>query len=202
MAIATVDAVPARPPAAPPARPRVLYIGTSLAIAATVMGFAGLIGVYLSARAATIATGDPWLPEGTTIPLTPPNMAMLTLLLSAVTMQWAVDAVGKNDRPHAFLALGITALFGAAYLNAMSFLFTQMGLSIRGSEAAVLIYVITGAHMAMVAGALLFALVMAFRTLGGQYSGRDREGIAAAAMYWHASIAVFAVIWYAIYVTK
>jgi cytochrome c oxidase subunit 3 len=202
MAIATVDAVPARPPAAPPARPRVLYIGTSLAIAATAMGFAALIGIYLSARAATLATGDPWLPEGSTIPLTPANMAMLTLLLSAVTMQWAVDAVGKHDRPHAFLALGITALFGAAFLNAMSFQFTQMGLTIRGSEAGVLIFVITGAHMAMVVGALVFALVMGFRTLGGQYAGRDREGIAAAAMYWHASIAVFAVIWFAIYVTK
>lgn len=202
MAIATVDAVPAEVPAPPPARPRVLYIATALATAASVMAFAGLIGIYLSARAATLSSGDPWLPEGVTIPLTPPNMAMLTLLLSAVTMHWAVDAVGKNDRPHAFLALGITALFGAAFLNAMSFQFTQMGLDIRGSEAAVLIYVITGAHMAMLIAAMVFAAVMAFRTLGGQYAGRDREGIGAAALYWHATIAVFAVIWYAIYITK
>jgi heme/copper-type cytochrome/quinol oxidase subunit 3 len=202
MAIATVDAVPARPPAPEPARPRVLFIGTSLAIAASVMAFAGLLGIYLSARSATMATGDPWLPEGATIPLTPANMAMVTLALSVVTMQWAIDAVAHHDRPHAYLALGITALFGVAYLNAMSFQFTQMGLEIRGSEAAVLIYVITGAHMAMVAGAMVFALVMAFRTLGGQYAGRDREGITAAALYWHATVAVFSVIWLAIYVTK
>ena len=202
MAIATVDAVPAAPPAAAPARPRVLFIGTALATAATVMAFAGLIGIYLSARAATLATGDPWLPEGAVIPLTPPNMALLTLVLSAITMQWAVDAVGKHDRPHAYLALGITLLFGAAYLNAMSFLFTQMGMSIRDSETAVLIYVITGAHMAMVAATMIFAVVMGFRTLGGEQSGRNREGIAAAALYWHASIAVFSVIWLAIYVMK
>src|SRR5687768_2631343 len=167
MAIATVDAVPATPPAPAPARPRVLFIGTSLATAATVMAFAGLIGIYLSARAAALSIGDPWLPEGAVIPLTPPNMALLTLVLSAITMQWAVDAVGKHDRPHAYLALGITLLFGAAYLNAMSFLFTQMGMSIRDSEAAVLIYVITGAHMAMVGAAMIFAVVMGFRTLGG-----------------------------------
>jgi len=202
MAIATVDAVPARPPAPEPARPRVLFIGTSLAVAASVMAFAGLLGIYLSARSATMATGDPWLPEGATIPLTPANMAMVTLALSVVTMQWAVDAVAKDDRPHAYLALGITALFGAAFLNAMSFQFTQMGLEIRGSQAAVLIYVITGAHMAMLVGALLFAAVMGFRTLGGQHVGRDREGIAAAALFWHATVAVFSVIWLAIYVTK
>lgn len=202
MAIATVDAVPARPPAPEPARPRVLFIGTSLAIAASFMAFAGLLGIYLSARASTMATGDPWLPEGSSMPLTPANMAMVTLALSVITMQWAVDAVAHHDRPHAYLALGITALFGAAFLNAMSFQFTQMGLEIRGSEAAVLIYVITGAHMAMLAGALLYALVMGFRTLGGQYAGRDREGIAAAALFWHATVAVFAVIWLAIYVTK
>jgi cytochrome c oxidase subunit 3 len=202
MAIATVDAVPARPPAPEPARPRVLFIGTSLAVAACTMAFGGLLGIYLSARAATLATGDPWLPEGSSMPLTPVNMAMVTLALSVITMQWAVDAVAHHDRPHAFLALGITALFGAAFLNAMSFQFIQMGLEIRGSEAAVLIYVITGAHMAMLAGALLFALVMGFRTLGGQYAGRDREGIAAAALFWHATVAVFSVIWLAIYVTK
>jgi cytochrome c oxidase subunit 3 len=202
MALATVDAVPAEPPAPTPARPRVLLIGTSLAIAACAMAIAGLLGIYLSARAATLANGDPWLPKGATIPLTPINMAMLTLVLSMVTMQWAVDAVAHHDRPHAFLALGITGLFGVAFLNAVSFQFTQMNLGIRGSEAGVLIYVLTGAHAAMLIGAMVFALVMAFRTLGGQYAGRDREGISAAALFWHASVAVFAVIWYAIYVTK
>ena len=43
---------------------------------------------------------------------------------------------------------------------------------------------------------------MAFRTLGGQYSGRDREGIAAAALFWYVTVAVYAVIWYTVFVTK
>ena len=55
----------------------------------------------------------------------------------------------------------------------------------------------------MVVGALVYAAVMTFRTLGGQYQGpRDREGLVAAALYWYTTIAVYAVIWYAIYVTK
>ena len=49
---------------------------------------------------------------------------------------------------------------------------------------------------------MVFVALMAFRTLGGQYSGRDSEGIAAAAIFWNASVAIYLVIWYAVYVTK
>src|SRR4051812_21301518 len=114
MAIPTADAVPAAPPAPTPTRPRVLFIGTSLAVGACVMAFAGLLGIYLSARAATPSTGDPWPPAGASTPIPPAKMAMLTLVLSSITIQWVVEAVGHNDRPQSFLTLGITVLFGAA----------------------------------------------------------------------------------------
>lgn len=191
----------ALPPAAPPARPRVLLVGTALAAGATVMAFAGLIGVYLSQRAAVLAEGTPWLPEGTSIPLTPGNIAMVTMLLSAVTMWWAVDAVGRNDRPAAYLALGLTIMFGGAVINATSFLYTQTKLSVT-TVPGLLIYTVTGAQLAMIVVGLVYAVVMTFRTLGGEYDGRDREGLVAAALFWYAAIAVQALVWYAIYVTK
>ncbi len=50
--------------------------------------------------------------------------------------------------------------------------------------------------------AMVFNALMTFRTLSGEYAGRDREGIVAASMFWYATVAVYAVIWYAIYVTK
>ena len=43
---------------------------------------------------------------------------------------------------------------------------------------------------------------MTIRTLGGEYAGRDREGIVAAALFWYVTVAMYAVVWYAIYVTK
>lgn len=197
----STDAALALPPVAPPARPRVLLVGTALAAGAIVMGFTGIIGYYLSERASVLAQGGTWLPEGTSIPLTPGNMAMATLLISAVTMWWAVDAVGRNDRPSAYLALGLTLLFGFAVINAVSFLYTQMGLAVS-TLPGLLIYTVTGAHIAFLLGAMAYAAVMTLRTLGGEYHGRDREGLVAAAMFWYANIAVFAVIWYAIFVTK
>jgi heme/copper-type cytochrome/quinol oxidase subunit 3 len=200
--MATVDVIPVEVAAAPPSRPRVLLIGTALASAACVMAFAGLIGIYLSSRASALAEGTPWVPEDATIPLTPGTMALFTLLLSLVTMQWAVHAVGHNDRPHALLALGITVLFGACSINAVTFLFTQANIGVRGTTMGVLFYVISGAHIAMTAAGLVFAGVMTIRTVGGEYAGRDREGIVAAALFWYVTVVLYAVVWYTIYVTK
>lgn len=189
-------------PAAPlPARPRVLLVGTALSAVAAFMAILGLVGIYLSARADVISTGATWLPEGSNIPLTPANMAFATMLLSAVSMWWAVDAVSKNDRQMAYLALALTMFFGIAVINATSFLYTQMHLAVT-TTPGVLIYTITGAHLAMIVVGLVYAAVMTFRTLGGEYHGRDHEGLTAAALFWYVTIAAHAVIWLAIYVTK
>lgn len=202
-------------PAAPPSRPRVLLTGTALAIGGVAMLFAGLIGVYLATRHGVVhpMTGRPgtWIPKAAEmvagkpvdakIPLTPGNMILFTLLLSGVTMQWAVYSVGNNDRQGAFLAMGITLMFGLAAITATSFLYTQMHLP-ASTVPGTLIYAITGAHLAMIVAAMAFGSVMTFRTLGGEYAGRDREGITAAALFWHAMIALYVPIWLGIYVAK
>jgi heme/copper-type cytochrome/quinol oxidase subunit 3 len=70
------------------------------------------------------------------------------------------------------------------------------------TPVGLLIFGITGAHLVMAGVAMLFVGLMAFRTLGGQYSGRDREGIAAAALFWYVMVVVYAAIWWAIFITK
>ncbi len=191
----------APPPA--PARPRVLLIGTALTAGVAILFFGGLLAVYFSARAAAVAATGSWLPEGVTIPLTPGNMALAGLLMSSVLVQWAVHAVGNDDRPAAYFALGLTLVMGGAYLLEIAYYYTQMGLPLREpSGVGVLIYTITGAHLALGGGAMLFVLVMTFRTLGGQYSSRDREGVAAAALLWHTSVVIYFALWWAIFITK
>ena len=191
----------ALPQASPPARPRVLLVGTALAAAAAFMAMMGLVGIYVSARAEVLASGNAWLPYGSSIPLTPGNIAMATMLISAITMWWAVDAVGKNDRPMAYLALGMTIFFGIAVINAISFLYSQMDLAVS-STPGLLIITITGAQISLIIIGLVYAAVMTFRTLGGEYHGRDREGLTAAALFWYVTIASQAVIWFAIFVVK
>lgn len=192
-------------PGAPVRRPRVLLIGTTFAAAASVAAFVPLFAAYLSVRAQQLAAGESWLPDAATIPLSPGNMSMVTLVMSLVVVQWAVHAAGNHDRQHAYLALGLTILLGVAHVVQIAFLWTQWNLPLNAEEPthqAVLLFTILGMHVAMVAAALIFIALMTVRSLGGQFTGRDAEGLSAAAMYWYVTVAVFAVIWYAILILK
>lgn len=199
---ATGRPVPALAPPPPPRRQQVLLTGTTFAAAASIMVFVGLVGIYLAERASVVASGDTWLPDGVELPLTPANIAMATLIMSSFTVQWAVYGIDNDDRTSAYLGLGLTIVLGLAFVNETSILYQRMELVLADSIPAVLIYTITGLHMAMVVGASVYLLVMAFRALGGHYSSGDSAGIQAAAIYWHASVAVFAIIWYSIYIVK
>ncbi len=190
-------------PAAPPVqRPRVLVVGSAFVSAATIMTFVGLIGIYLTQRAAIIGAGDTWLPKGVTIPLQQPNTMLFTLLMSVVTMQWAVHAIANNDRTNAYLALAITMFFGFATVVMTWYLYGLMKLDISGSSQAVLIYTITGLHLLLLVVAMLFLALMAFRALAGSFDARQHDGITAAALFWYAVVAVYVLIWITIYVTK
>ena len=203
MAVAFVDDTIGAPPLAPPARPRVLLIGTALACAGIAMAFAGLLGLYAEQRAAVVRDGGRWLPKAVVIDLTPFNVSLVGLVILLVVLHWAVYALTNHDRPRAYLALGLSALLGAAYINSIAFSYTQMGFTVSDpSGVGVLVYAITGLHLAMAGAGVVFLALMAFRTLGGQYSGRDREGVVAALLYWYVTVAIYAVIWFTIFVTK
>jgi heme/copper-type cytochrome/quinol oxidase subunit 3 len=193
-------------PKAPPRRPRVLLIGTAFAAAGSAALFAGLLGVYLSVRAQHLEDNPSWLPEGAEIPLSPGNMGMVTLVMSLVTVQWAVHAARNRDRAHTYLALGLTVfVFGLAHVTLIGYLWTQWNVPLNGEETttpAVLLFTILGLHIAMVAAALIFLTLMALRSLGGEFTGRDAEGLSAAALYWYVTVAVYAVLWYAILIVK
>src|SRR5256885_3976485 len=137
------DAIGA-PPVAPPARPRVLLIGTGLACAAIAMSFAGLLGLYAERRATVLRGGGTWIPKEVVIDLTPFNVAFVGLVISLVVLHWAVYCIGNDDRIRGYLALGLSALLGAAYINSVCFAFTQMGFTVADpSGVGALVYVIT-----------------------------------------------------------
>jgi cytochrome c oxidase subunit III len=207
MAIATttssrVPEVYANAPAPPPARPRVLLIGSALASGGAAMVLLTLIAVYAALRGDRVAAGKAWLPEGANLQLPPGGMAMATLALSLVTMAWIVQALRNDDRVNALVAFGVTLLLGAAYINMAAFGWQQLGLGIRDSVQALLIYTITGLHVAMTGVGMLFIAVMAFRAVGGQLTGRSAEGLLAALLYWYVTVGLYAVVWYTITITK
>ena len=202
-ATATATASPLASPVPPiPRRPRVLLVGAAFGAVASALTVVSILAVYLQVRADELAAGRTALPEGVVLPLTPGNMNLLTLGMSAVTMAWVVYALRNNDRPHAYLAIGVTLLLGVASVVETVYLYQQLALSPTSGTVAGLLYAVTGAHIVMTVIGMLFLAVMGFQALGGQLAGRDAEGMSAAALYWYATIAVYAVVWYAVYVTK
>lgn len=185
-----------------PARPRLLLIATSLMSAAIAMGFLGLIGHYVAQRAAVIQTGERWLPEGVDIPLTQPNFMGISIAFSVITIWWAVSSARNDDPSHALLAFAMSFLFGVAFLAQTAYLFTIMGIEIAADERSVLLYGIIGSHMVLMLVAMGYALVVGLRTLGGEYSSRNHDGVLSAAMFWTVVAALYGVMWYAIYITK
>lgn len=189
--------------ASPPMqRPRMLVVGTSFAAVAVAMMVVGMVGVYLVERSAVVSAGGTWLPDGVLLPLTQPNVMLFGLIMSSVVIQWAVSAVRNDDRVNSYLALGLTLLFGIGYVNMTAFLWSKAGFEVADNLQSTLIYTITGTHVAMAVVAMVFVALMAFRALAGGYDSRQYDGIAAAAVFWHVMVAMYVLIWLAIYVTK
>ena len=188
-------------PAADMPRPRTLLVGTMFAIVACGMFFAGAFGIYLKERNDVVNSGGTWLKSGQ-ISLVPGGMMMVTAAMSVVTMAWAVQAIRNDDRKNAYIALGITLLFGVANINQQVFYYNDMKLRVQGTVAELLIYVISGAHVAMLIGAMVFVALASFRALAGQYTSRQSDGIQAASYFWYATMFMYAFVYYGIYVTK
>jgi len=195
-------------PAAALPRGRNIQVGATFLTGATLMYFGGLFAIYLSERADHLrlqdALGDdqPWIPDSAQVELTAPTMMAWTLLISIVTMQWAVWSVKRNDRRHALLAIGFQAVFAAALINHHVFQWKQLGLVADESVAAVLIYAITGSFVvALIVALFAFAFAM-FRALAGASTQAHTDGLASVAVYWYALVGIYFVIWILVFITK
>lgn len=190
----------APPPA--PSRPRTLLVGAATAGCTAAMVVFSLVAIYEARRSDVLNRGDTWLPKGSAIPLPQPNMMFFTLLMSCVTIAWAAWALRRDDRHNAYIALGITTLMAFAYVVQATYLFTLTNISVDAPDGqGVLFWAVSGAHLAMVIGGLVFFALMTFRALSGNFR-RIPDGVTAAGIYWYITVGVYAVVWYAVYITK
>ncbi|MEM7094979.1 MAG: cytochrome c oxidase subunit 3 [Actinomycetota bacterium] len=196
-------------------RKRTVQIGTALFTSATVMYFAGLFGIYVSSRNNHLtlqqgleAAGErttPWIPSGADVQLTAPTIMTWTLIMSMVTMQWAVYCYKRNDRRHGLIALATTGMFGAAVINQVVFQWNQLGLVIDDTSttaAATLIYTITASHVILICVTLTLLLFVAFRALASSDTSVHVDNVASAAVVWYAMVGLYFIIWILIFITK
>ena len=183
-------------PAVLPKR-RQTVAGAAFAAASSAMLVVLLLGNYLEIRSASEKFFD-----GVSMPLAQPNVMFWGLGLSVLSIQWAVWAIARDERSQAYWAIGITALLGLSFLNSTWYLMSQSDLAVGVQPEAGATFAVVGAHVAMVLVGLLMVAVMAFRTFGGQFSSRYPDGWSAAALYWHTTVGVYVLVWYAVYVSK
>jgi len=200
--ITLYDAIPDDVAPAEPVRPRLLLLATSLVCASVLVGYGAMVGYYLSERAGVLAAGGQWLPDGVVIPLTQPNFMMMTMTMSAFSILWAVASIRRDDRANAYIAFGLTLIFGFAQIAQTAYLLTLMEMPAAESPQAVLIYSLIGTQLALTGLAMGYVVVAGIRTLGGGYSAKDYEGVLSAAVFWFMTVGVYATLWYAVYITK
>lgn len=191
----------ALPPAPAPAPRRQVLVGTALASAAAVALVGGMLALWLRFRDAAINGPDHrWVPKGVTVPLLPANVMLIALVPLCVFAQWAVYSAKRDDKPHTGLALGLTGLIGVAIINAQAYIYAQIKLPVAEGTYGAMFYTLTGAVTALAIIGVAFSAVTAFRYLGGRTT--DREVVSAHALYWYCYSAVFALLWFVVYVTK
>jgi heme/copper-type cytochrome/quinol oxidase subunit 3 len=193
-----------RTPAVPGAsdRPRPLVVATFLVIAAGVMLFAGLLGSYGAARSAAMGRGETWLPDTVLLPNVAIAVTYLSLAMSSVTAQWSVAAIVNGARTQLYLAVGLTLVLGAAFVNGLTFVWQRLGLGAGDGDFATWVYALTVTHLLVVVAAMVLFLVLGFRALGGQFSRSDRQFVDCAAAFWHFAVAVGATIWIAVWLLE
>lgn len=197
-AVATDHAPLALPPAAPSPRRNVALVGAAFAIAAGVALVGGLLAVYLGARQDVLDAGGEWVDKAT-IPNVGMAVAYGTLLLSAFTAQWAVSAIKLDDRRQGYVAVGLTLLLAAAFLNALSFGWAQLGAGAGDGGFADHMYAVTVTHALLVVAGIVLIVVMGFRVIGGQFGPRNAEFVVSAAAYWHFVVLAGVAIWWCIW---
>jgi len=192
----------ALPPAAPPAPKRQLFVGTALACGAGTALLGGMLALWLRFRKDAIDGPDHrWLPKKISIPEVSSNIMLLSFIGVGIFVQWAIYSARRDDKRHVGMALGLTALFAVAIINAQAAVYSEMELPIRnGTPYGVMFYAITGTFVAFLIVGLIFTMVTAFRYLGGRTT--EREIVTAHAIYWYFMAFAFAMLWFVVYVTK
>jgi len=151
-----------------------------IAIGSIIMLFAGLTSAYLVREA-----------EGNWLKFDLPQVFWVSsglILLSSITMNWAMMAAKKDNYASVTLALLLTTILGFGFMICQflgwRMLYSQ-GIVFSGNPSASFLYVITGFHIAHLIGGLIAILVVLFKSRGKVYNSKNLIGIQNCAIYWH-----------------
>ncbi len=189
----------ALPPAPAPAPRRQVLVGTALFCGAAAMLIGAMTALWFRFR--DNAGTTVWKPKKVVIPEVATNTMWITAFLACVMIQWVVYSAKRGDRQHTAVGLGIVMILGLAHLNSQAYVWKKVALPVKGDTAYnSMFYAITGTLFVLVVVGIGYALVGAFRYIGGRT--KDRETLSGLALYWYFLAALNTAVWFTVYVTK
>lgn len=171
------------------------------------MLFAGLTSAYIVRQG-----------EGKWVEFAMPELfkvSTVLIIISSLSMQWAVVAARKGNKQLLSLGLGITALLGIGFVISQYYAWSalvEQGIYFAGkisdvktnftyiptvkretveaagdagNVAGSFLYAITALHVAHLVGGMIAIILVFSRALLGKYSASSYNGVTVCAIYWH-----------------
>ena len=151
-----------------------------LSIVSMIMMFGGLTSGYIVRQA-----------DGNWLEFELPKVFYFStaiILLSSISMQWAMMAVRKDNIPNLRIGLMVTLGLGLAFAFAQFMAWSSlvdMGVFFIGNPSGSFLYVLTGLHLAHLVGGLIALMIVTSRAIQGQYHSGNHLGIRLCTTYWH-----------------
>lgn len=110
------------------------------------------------------------------------------IILSSVTIQWALRSSRQREMSKYRLLVGVTAILGFAFVALQWVGFEELwaqNIRFKGGNAGQFLYVIFGLHAIHVVGGVIALLVILLRAFAGRRKVYTSVPVEIAAVYWH-----------------
>jgi cytochrome c oxidase subunit III len=151
-----------------------------LAMVSMVMLFAGLTSGYIVRQA-----------DGNWQEFDLPGMfyvSTVIIMLSSVSMQWGFNAIRKNRLAQLRISLMVTLGLGLAFTFSQFLAWSQLvnaGIFFTGNPSGSFLYVLTGLHLAHLAGGIIFLMAITTRSIQARYNSKNYLPVELCTIYWH-----------------
>jgi cytochrome c oxidase subunit 3 len=160
------------------------------------MFFAGLFGIYFTAR----AVSDTWPPANVDLDMWFDLIFTIILVLSSFTCQFGVWAAERGDVFGLRRWYIVTFLMGLTFIIGQSSEFLTMvheGTTLQSGAYGTVFYLTTGFHGLHVVGGLIAFILMIARTKMAKFTPAQASSSIVVSYYWH----FVDVIWIALFTT-
>ncbi|MEO7124946.1 MAG: heme-copper oxidase subunit III [Nakamurella sp.] len=179
-------------------RPNMVSVGVIVWLASELMFFAGLFGIYFTARA--VAPGGEWPPSTVHLDIWYDLVFTIILVLSSFTCQFGVWAAERGDVFGLRRWYLISFLMGLTFVIGQSFEFYNMvseGTTLSSSAYGTVFYLTTGFHGLHVIGGLIAFLLLIARTKMSKFTPAQATSAIVVSYYWH----FVDIVWIALFAT-